>query len=256
MKRHMSLRARLVLIILLPLLLIAFAVGYLAFRDAELRAADRFDRSLLSTALGISRDAAFSDGDALSEETRDLLRDTSGGPVFYHVHAPDGVFVTGYATPPVPPEETAQQTDRYIYYDAIYHNRPVRALRLKDFMTIDGLRGEFTFTVWQDTVLRDGFVQSLSRRTFSVMATLVAAQALIVWFGVRVGLRPLLDLEGAIARRSSEDLDPIRRAIPAEVQGIVGRLNTLLAELSQTLRAKDDFISDAAHQLRNPISGV
>lgn len=256
MKRHLSLRARLVLIILCPLLLIAVGVGYLAFKDAELRAADRFDRSLLSTALGISRDTALSGGDALSEETRDLLRDTSGGPVFYHAYAPDGVFVTGYATPPVPPEQATDQTDRYIYYDAIYHDRPVRVLRLQDHMTIDGLGGEFTFTVWQDTALRDGFVESLSQRTFSVMATLVVALALIVWFGVRIGLRPLLDLESAIARRSSEDLGPIQRAIPAEVQGIVGRLNTLLAELSQTLRAKDDFISDAAHQLRNPISGV
>lgn len=256
MKRHLSLRARLVLIILCPLLLIAVGVGYLAFRDAELRAADRFDRSLLSTALGISRDTGLSGGDALSEETRDLLRDTSGGPVFYHAYAPDGVFVTGYATPPVPPEQAADQSERYIYFDAIYHDRPVRVLRLQDHMNVDGLGGEFTFTVWQDTALRDGFVQSLSQRTFSVMATLVAALALIVWFGVRIGLRPLLDLEYAIARRSSEDLGPIQRAIPAEVQGIVGRLNTLLAELSQTLRAKDDFISDAAHQLRNPISGV
>jgi two-component system sensor histidine kinase TctE len=57
----------------------------------------------VTTALAISRDTALSGGDALSEDTRDLLRDTSGGAVFYHVYAPDGVFVTGYATPPVPP---------------------------------------------------------------------------------------------------------------------------------------------------------
>ena len=100
----MSLRTRLILIILTPLMLISLGLGYLAFDDAQDRANDRFDRSLLSTALAISRDTALSGGDALSTSTRDLLRDTSGGPVFYHVYAPNGFYITGYATPPVPPD--------------------------------------------------------------------------------------------------------------------------------------------------------
>lgn len=254
MNANLSLRVRLTLIILLPLLVISAAVAVWASRDAQIRSADRFDRSLLVTALGISRDTATTGGDALSPETRDLLRDTSGGPVFYHVYAPDGVFVIGYATPPVPPSRVS--AEGYTYFDAIYQTRPVRAVRFSDRMDVGGLTGEFTFTVWQDLSLRDGFVQSLSRRTYAVMVTLVAAVALIVWFGVRVGLRPLLDLEQAIARRSAEDLNPIKRAIPQEVQGVVGRLNALLLEMSNTLRTKDNFISDAAHQLRNPIAGV
>ena len=82
MTRTLSLRLRLTLIILVPLLLISAAVAVWATRDAQVRAADRFDRSLLVTALGISRDTAISGGDALSQETRDLLSNTSGGPVF------------------------------------------------------------------------------------------------------------------------------------------------------------------------------
>ncbi|MEM6323094.1 MAG: sensor histidine kinase N-terminal domain-containing protein, partial [Pseudomonadota bacterium] len=100
MRGHFSLRTRLTLVVLIPLLIVIFIVSAWALVDARQRAADRFDRSLLVTALGISRDTAFTGGDALRQDTRDLLRDTSGGPVFYHVYAPDGVFVTGYATPP------------------------------------------------------------------------------------------------------------------------------------------------------------
>ena len=254
MTRTLSLRLRLTLIILVPLLVISAAVAVWATRDAQARAADRFDRSLLVTALGISRDTAISGGDALSQDTRDLLRNTSGGPVFYHVYAPDGVFVTGYATPPVPPR--IEQTEGAVYFEAQHLGRPVRAVRFTDSMLIDGVAGDFTFTVWQDLALRDGFVQSLSQRTYVVMATLIAAVALIVWFGVRFGLGPLLDLEQAIERRSASDLTPISRPIPAEVHGIVGRLNVLLSELASTMDAKDRFISDAAHQLRNPIAGV
>lgn len=255
-KQTLSLRARLTLIILCPLMVIALVVGFWAYRDAQTRAAERFDLSLLSTVLAITRDTALSGGDALSPKTRDLLRDTSGGAVYYHVYAPDGVYVTGYATPPVPKTGSINRAVQQTFFDASYRGVAVRALRFTDIMAIDGLSGQFTFTVWQEMSVRSGFVESLALRTFLVIATLLMALALIVWFGVRIGLTPLLDLQGAIARRSSDDLAPIQQAVPAEAKGIVGTLNDLLGELAATLRAKDEFISNAAHQLRNPIAGV
>lgn len=251
----LSLRARLTFVILIPLLLLATLFGVWAYNDAQNRAAERFDRSLLSTALAITRDTAATGGDVPSPATRDLLRDTSGGAVFYHVYAPDGVFVTGYATPPVPPS-TALTADGQTYFDAVYQGEPVRVLRFTQTLAIDGLNGPFTFSVWQNTNLRDGFVRDRTQPVFLIIASMITALALIVWFGVRLGLYPLIDLENAIARRSANDLSPIRRAIPVEVSGIVGRINSLLDELNRTLSAKDIFISDAAHQLRNPIAGV
>ncbi|MEM1389227.1 MAG: sensor histidine kinase [Pseudomonadota bacterium] len=255
MRGHFSLRTRLTLVVLIPLLIVIFIVSAWALVDARQRAADRFDRSLLVTALGISRDTAFTGGDALRQDTRDLLRDTSGGPVFYHVYAPDGVFVTGYATPPRL-AESDDTAGAYAFYDASYHRRPVRAVRFTDQMTVDGLSGPFTFTVWQDVSVRQGFVDSLTRRTTSVLVTLWIAAALIVWFGIRFGLAPLVSLEDAIARRSVEDLSPIQRRIPREVTGIVGRLNALLAELAGALKAREEMVSNAAHQLRNPIGAM
>ena len=251
----LSLRLRLVLIILIPLLLIASLLGVWAFRDAQDRATERFDLSLLSAALAVSRDVAVSGGDALSPETSALLRDTSGGNVFYHVYGPDGVFVTGYATPPVPRvsagDDAVQQT-----FQGVHQGEPVRALKFIDVMELDGLSGTFTVTVWQDSTLLNAIVRELSRRTFLVMAFLVATVGLVVWFGVRVGLRPLMNLEKAIAQRSSDELAPIRRKVPVEAQGIVRTLNGLLHQVSASMNAKDVFISNAAHQLRNPIAGI
>ena len=250
-----SLRIRLTLIILIPLLVICGLVGAWAVFDAQERAGERFDRSLLSTALAISRDVAVSGGDALSPQTNALLRSTSGGPVFYHVYAPDGVFVTGYATPPVPGEKGEADANQH-YFDGRYQSRTVRVLRFIDAMQVDGLTGDFTVTVWQDFNLRNAIARDLSWRTFRVIASLLVAVGLIVWFGVRLGLRPLISLEEAISRRSPDDLTPIKRAVPIETSGIVGKLNDLLGKVSATLKTKDDFISDAAHQLRNPIAGL
>ncbi|MEO1640109.1 MAG: sensor histidine kinase [Pseudomonadota bacterium] len=246
---------RLFVLILAPLIVVALIVGVWAYRDAEASAAERFDRSLLSTALAVSRDIAVTGGNALREDTRDLLRDTSGGAVFYHAYAPDGVFVTGYATPPLPPDAAAGDT-AYTYFDAVYFGEPVRALRFAQQASIDGLSGLFTYTVWQATDVRDGFVETRTTPVFATIFSLIGALSLIVWFGVGRGLAPLVNLEEAIARRSIDDLSPIKRRIPQEVTGIVGRFNALLGELSASIRAKDAFISDAAHQLRNPIAGV
>jgi two-component system sensor histidine kinase TctE len=85
---------------------------------------------------------------------------------------------------------------------------------------------------------------------------LVISVAIVVWFGVRLGLRPLLDLEHAIAKRNPNELDPIRRSVPVETQGLVTTLNQLLDRVSRRISSKDEFISNAAHQLRNPVAGV
>ena len=254
MSEMMSVRGRITLFILSPLLLVSVIVGYWAYQNTLGHAESRFDSSLLATASAIARDFAASDGDALSLETRDLISDTSGGQVFYHVYAPDGVFVTGYATPPV--TSPASTAERLQYYDAAYHGTSVRVLKLRNDLRIDDLIGTFSFTVWQDTSVREAFVKDQTWQTFVVIGTLATSVALIVWVGVGIGLRPLLDLQHAISIRSSTDLTPIRRAVPVEVKGVVGTLNSLLGQVSESMEAKNVFISNAAHQLRNPMAGI
>ena len=249
-----SLRARLIVIILTPLLLISTAAAVWQFRNATVRAVDIFDRGLLSAALAISRDVALSGGDALSPATRRLISGTSGGELVYHVFAPDGVFVTGYATPPTP--TTVSNDPEPLYFNAIYQGRDERVLRFLDATNIDGVSGLFTISVWQDIQVRNAFVRDVATRAISVIVLLLLSVGLVVWFGVGLGLRPLLDLQEAIARRTPSELEPIRRNVPVEAQGIVSTLNALLDRVSRRISSKDEFISNAAHQLRNPIAGV
>lgn len=250
-----SLRLRLFAIILVPLVLLALMIGVWRIGVAQTTAQELFDRNLMLTAVAVARDVAVSDGDAISPETQQLLGETAGGPVRYHVYGPDGVLVTGYAVPPVAPGRLGQD-EAFAYYDATYRGRPARVLRLKDEAEIDGFSGIFTITVWQDLEARNALVWALGLRSAGVMATLLAAVALLIWFGVRIGLKPLTDLEDAISRRSPEDLSPIRRSVPEEAQGIVAQLNALLGRMRTTFDAQEAFVSDAAHQLRNPIAGM
>ena len=251
----LSLRLRLLLLLLVPLILVSIALGYWRYSAALQTAETLFDRTLLATSLAISRDVAVSGGDALLPSTLDLIRDASGGEIFYHVTGPAGSYVTGYAYAPVPPRIDNTAPPRTEYYEAVYRGEPVRVVRVIEDVAIDAT-GASVVTVWQNVGDRNHFARELALRAVGLMGALLAALAVLVWFGVNIGLRPLRDLQQAIRARSPEDLSPIKRPVPLEVKGIVGTLNQLFGRVEHSMTAHQAFISDAAHQLRNPVAAV
>ena len=255
MSRVFSLRQRLFALILVPLMLMGLVLGYWRVSVAQHTAEEFFDRSLLSAALAISRDVAISGGDALLPSTSGLIHDAAGGEVFYHATGPGGIYVTGYAYPPtggVPDMDL----DTPHYFEAEYRGEAVRVLKVVERVTSDGVSGNATVTVWQRLSDRRWFATQLALRAAGLIGGLLVTLALVVWFGVARGLRPLLDLQQAIEVRSPDDLSQIRRPVPSEAQGIVSTLNRLFAKVQDSMTAQQVFISNAAHQLRNPAASV
>lgn len=251
-----TLRFRLFVLILTPLLVVSLFLGYWRFSVAQDTANELFDRGLLSTALAISRDVSSSEGDALSPSTRNLLTNASGGEVFYHATGPGGYYVTGYAYPPVEPISTGAKPQTTSYFEAIYRGEPVRVLKLTENAQAGGITGTTIIRVWQRMSDRNAFAHDIALKATGLMGALLVTLALVVWFGVQLGLRPLDDLQDAIDKRSQSDLSPIKRAVPIEFKGIVSTLNRLFAQVSDSMSAQQTFISDAAHQLRNPAAGI
>jgi two-component system sensor histidine kinase TctE len=233
----------------------AILLGYWRYSVAQNTASDLFDRTLLSAGLAISRDVAISEGDALLPSTTDMIRDASGGEVFYHATGPAGIYITGYAYPPTGGDRGA---DPYhpTFFEASYRGEQVRVLRLTERQTIGNLEGDTTVTVWQRISDRNAFAYQLAVRAAALIIALLATLGFVVWYGVVFGLRPLLDLEDAIAARSPDDLSTIKRAVPHETRGIVETLNRLLQKVEASISDHQVFISDAAHQLRNPTAAV
>lgn len=254
--RSVSLRTRLMILILVPLVIISLLTGFWRFTVARATSEQLFDRTLVALTLAIARDVVVSGGDALSAAALDLMRDASGGALFYHVHGPDGTFLTGYAYPPRAPAEVRAVENIPVLFEANYRGQPVRVSRLTEFTNFEGVSGYATVTVWQNKAGREGLARQLALRAAGIMVLLIVTVAGVVWFGINLGLKPLVDLEDAIARRSPDDLSVIRRKVPEEVSDIVDRLNALFRHVASAMASRDAFISDAAHQLRNPIAGI
>ena len=127
-----SLRLRLLILIIVPLVLISAVAVYWRFEVARNTARDIFDRNLVMLCLAVSRDVANSGGDTLSETTSNLFRGAAGGDIFYHVYGPDGSFVTGYSSPPVPPKDVKNTVNSPVLFNATHLGRPIRAARLAE----------------------------------------------------------------------------------------------------------------------------
>lgn len=234
----------------------AAILGWWRYNIAEDTATEFSDRALLSAALAISRDIIISEGDAILPSTNQLIEDAAGGKVFYHATGPGGYYVTGYAYPPVNDQILKAATNTPQFYEAQYRGDSVRVLRMTERVTIDSITGSSTISVWQRVEERESITRKLAIQSAMIMSALLLSLALVVWLAVHWGLRPLTDLEEAIAIRSANDLSTIKRQVPKETQGIVNTINRLFQQVENSIIAHQGFISDASHQLRNRAAAV
>jgi len=80
---------------------------------------------------------------------------------------------------------------------------------------------------------------------------------ILIWLIVTGGLRPLRTLARELANRQADDLSPLAIAAPKkELAQIVTSSNGLLQRLETSLLRERQFASDAAHELRTPISAL
>ena len=251
-----SLRSRLFVLIILPLIAVACLAGAARYVMAEKMSQRLYDDTLLVVALTISRDVILSEGDMLTEQLLDSLTKALGDPVYYRIEGPDGRFVTGYSDAPVNAASAEVQSGIPFFYESVSLGERVRAVTLREFIAAPQFGGWVTVDVWQTVHQRDALSLELLTQSIILMTVVVSAAGLLVWFGINLGLKPLLQLREAISARSQDDLGPIRRTVPKEVRSLVAAMNSLFARLSEAFALRDAFISDAAHQLRNPIAAI
>jgi two-component system OmpR family sensor kinase len=265
MLRRLSLRARLVLGV------IVLAAAGLAAADiatyASLRSflLERTDDSLVD--LAHAAEAPLGHGECPGGGDRRAFFAGDAGD-YLEVRTSDGTVVCQAqvelfsdpppAPPDLPPDVDVSQGVSYFTADNADRERyRVRA----------SLAREVDATLMVATPLAD--VDATLHRLLLIMllvtaAVLAALTALGLWV-VRLGLRPLTDIEGTAAAIAAGDLS--RRVERAEPETEVGRLgialNTMLGRIESSFRAQEAserklrrFVADASHELRTPLAAV
>ncbi len=252
-RQPLSLRLRLILALLIPLILILAASSYFDYRLAKRTANRAHDQALADNVFDleahIKRQRPSYSLD-LTEEAEAMLRSNAPDMLYFAVIDPFGKVVAGDTDlPPV----AAPKSDQVEYLDGSYRNQRVRiashrlALEAQDFQIV----------VMETTEKR----AQASARILTAMIVpnlaVIVATLLTVILGVRQGLLPLSEVEKDIAGRSASDLHEISLCgTPAEIRPMLQRLNELFALVRESVEIQQRFIGDAAHQLRTPMAGL
>ena len=111
--------------------------------------------------------------------------------------------------------------------------------------------------VAQDLGAREKMAAALALQAVLPVLLLVPVLMAAVWLVVRRATRPILRVRDQVSSRAAEDLSPLPVAgVPEEVQPLVDEINLLFARLDRAFAAQRDFVADAAHELRTPLSAL
>ena len=122
------------------------------------------------------------------------------------------------------------------------------------FTQLDGVR---IIQVAHPLSLRREMAADFARRAVLPLLALLPLLAIGIWVVVGRVLAPLSSISAALHARTPSALEPLQsERLPDELVPLVGSLNDLLQRLQHAMEVQRQFVGDAAHELRSPLTAV
>jgi signal transduction histidine kinase len=126
------------------------------------------------------------------------------------------------------------------------------AWRAYGLQTADGV-----IQIAQPVRVREGLARAAAERVVIPLILLLPIMIGAVAWIVSRGLLPLRFVTTEVQRRDVRSLAPLNtRNLPLEIEPLVSELNRLLDRLQRAFSVQRAFISDAAHELRSPLTAL
>jgi two-component system, OmpR family, sensor histidine kinase TctE len=263
-----SLRRRLLLGVLVPVILLLLVNSAVLYQRA-LKAADTaYDRTLLATAKSLGEQLEWSVGPdgqpqvkaTLPYAALDAFEADNRSRIYYRISGLLGETVLGFDdlprwVGPLPEGASAPYAALVHFYDATFRDTPVRMAVLLQPVAGPQGQGMATIQVAETLELRQTLARSLLQDTLWREALLIAVIAgLVVWV-VQRATQPIRDLSAKLEQRDEGDLTPIdMAAAPKELLPLVAATNHTMSRLGALLAHQQRFVRDASHQLRTPLA--
>jgi two-component system sensor histidine kinase TctE len=257
------------------------AAAIFTYKLAERYANQAIDASLSTASRALARQVKPSGSGLYIDFPRaaqDIIEADPDDRIYYKVSSPPGEFILGNSQMPAPLGIDDPRLNQPYLYDGVLHDRSndkpggkaddkaaadtrrdihVRVVALYLAYGEPGKPQTLLVQVAKSRASREELAQQILIDTALPLSLLIVLMSIIVWGGIRGGLAPLARLRSMVESRALNDLAPIRLdAAPEEVRSLALALNTLLAEVRESVNAQNRFISDAAHQLRTPLAGL
>lgn len=242
-------------------LVLAFGAAVLmtaAWYSAREAADEAYDRLLLGAAYQIADAIQVQEGEPEIElpiSAFELLALSDRDRIFYRVLDPSGQTMTGYENL-ADPAAGSDKPDKALVENGRFGDEIVRVARVSRRFDDPQMRGDAVVIVAQTVEARRALARDLTLRSF----ILVGAMGIIAIggtiFAVRRALAPISRLEAAIRQRDPLDLTLVDVSTPRELAPFVAEINGFIERLRARVELMQQFIADAAHQLRTPLAAV
>ena len=124
--------------------------------------------------------------------------------------------------------------------------------RAYGLQTADGV-----IQIAQPTQVREALARAAAARVVIPLILLLPIMIGAVAWIVSRGLLPLRFVTSEVQRRDVRSMAPLgTKHLPREIAPLVGELNRLLERLQRAFSVQRAFISDAAHELRSPLTAL
>jgi len=118
-------------------------------------------------------------------------------------------------------------------------------------------RSNYFVQIAQPISTRQRVAAHMALRIVPPLLLLLPALAAIIWVVVGKATGPLERMAQAVRGRSPSALQPLEvRGLPLELLPIVTSLNGLLQQIDSAMSAQRNFVADAAHELRSPLTAL
>jgi two-component system sensor histidine kinase TctE len=249
-------RTTLLLWLLIPLIALSTVSTFLAFLFAERFTNDSYDTFLENSADSIvarlERDQKGVIIADLPAAAQAVLRHHGIDKFYYQIVDSRGNRIAGDSVLPLP-----IGTDRSAahFRNAVVEGNHVRMCR------ISVVPDEKTQPLWIQVAET---LNARQRLLFKILLSIVVPQLALValgcvavWYGVQNGLSSLTKLSQLLRRRSRLDLSPVEIGnTPAELVPVTSALNEMFNYANSHMHSQQEFIGNAAHQLRTPMTAL
>lgn len=231
-----SLRGRLLWFVLVAILLAAVLQAITAYRGALQQADAMFDDHLQQVARSMHSGAPL--GMPLGE-----IVDDAGFDLYVQIWGPDGTQLFRSTRSALPPRAVLG------FSDVEANGNRYRVYSLQTPLQ--------TVQIAQNLSARAERAQALALKAVLPFAWLTPLLMLAVWWVINRSLAPIERARRQVASRVADDFSPLQSTdLPDEVRPLVEELNLLFGRVRDAFDAQKNFVADAAHELRSPLTAL
>lgn len=231
-----SLRRRLLWFVLVAILLAAVLQAVTAYRGALRQADAMFDDHLQQMARSLRGGIPL--GLPQAEDEGD-----SGYDLYVQIWGQDGTQIFRSTRSALPPRAVLG------FSDVEAHGNRYRVYTLQTPLQ--------TVQIAQDLSARTARARVLALRAVLPFAWLTPLLMLAVWWIIKRSLAPIERTRRVVAGRAANDFSPLNgEGLPDEVRPLVDELNLLFGRVRHAFEAQKNFVADAAHELRSPLTAL